>query len=107
MVVPGLGGVVDIAARLLHSVSVTCEGEVWTWGTGRAIGHNDEDAMCKLDSPPQDCPAASLTPVAARLRRMTCPVSGTPRSGGGVLGEGPRHRQDSIQTDACKSHDRY
>ena len=44
VVVPGLGGVVDIAARLLHSVSVTCEGEVWTWGTGRATDHNDEDA---------------------------------------------------------------
>jgi alpha-tubulin suppressor-like RCC1 family protein len=31
--------VVDIDAGDDHSIAVTCEGEVWTWGKGPATGH--------------------------------------------------------------------
>jgi alpha-tubulin suppressor-like RCC1 family protein len=45
-VVPDLSGVVDIDAGEQHTIAVTCEGEVWTWGKGPATGHgsDDEDA---------------------------------------------------------------
>jgi alpha-tubulin suppressor-like RCC1 family protein len=46
-VVPGLRGVVDIDAggsyTAVHSIAVTCEGEVWTWGSGPATGHGGDD----------------------------------------------------------------
>jgi alpha-tubulin suppressor-like RCC1 family protein len=42
-VVPNLSGVVDIDAGDRHSIAVTCEGEVWTWGKGRATGHGVDD----------------------------------------------------------------
>ena len=42
-VVAGLRGVVDIDAGKNHTIAVTCEGEVWTWGMGRATGHGVDD----------------------------------------------------------------
>jgi alpha-tubulin suppressor-like RCC1 family protein len=42
-VVAGLRGVVDIDASIYHSIAVTCEGEVWTWGMGCATGHGVDD----------------------------------------------------------------
>jgi alpha-tubulin suppressor-like RCC1 family protein len=46
-VVPSLSDVVDIDAGDDHTIAVTCEGEVWTWGKGPATGHgvDDEDTM--------------------------------------------------------------
>ena len=41
-VVAGLRGVVDIDAGEMFSIAVTCEGEVWTWGRGHAIGHRGD-----------------------------------------------------------------
>jgi alpha-tubulin suppressor-like RCC1 family protein len=35
--------VVDIDAGDDHTIAVTCEGEVWTWGKGRATGHGVDD----------------------------------------------------------------
>jgi alpha-tubulin suppressor-like RCC1 family protein len=49
-VVAGLRGVVDIDAGYYHTIAVTCEGEVWTWGMGPATGHNDEDAADDEDT---------------------------------------------------------
>jgi alpha-tubulin suppressor-like RCC1 family protein len=42
-VVPDLSGVVDIDAGDDHTIAVTCEGEVWTWGQGRVTGHGVDD----------------------------------------------------------------
>ena len=49
--VAGLRGVVDIDAGGWHSIAVTCEGEVWTWGEGRQTGHGvaGHEAMPWLD----------------------------------------------------------
>jgi alpha-tubulin suppressor-like RCC1 family protein len=45
-VVAGLRGVVDIDAGWGHSIAVTAEGGLYTWGKGRAIGHGgDEDTQ--------------------------------------------------------------
>jgi alpha-tubulin suppressor-like RCC1 family protein len=46
-VVAGLSDVVDIDAGDRHTIAVTCEGEVWTWGQGRATGHGvgDDDTQ--------------------------------------------------------------
>jgi alpha-tubulin suppressor-like RCC1 family protein len=45
-VVAGLRGVVDIDAGGEHSIAVTAEGGLYTWGTGRAIGHGgDQDTQ--------------------------------------------------------------
>jgi alpha-tubulin suppressor-like RCC1 family protein len=38
-VVAGLRGVVDIDAGASHSIAVTAEGGLYTWGRGLAIGH--------------------------------------------------------------------
>jgi alpha-tubulin suppressor-like RCC1 family protein len=37
--VAGLRGVVDIDAGEQHSIAMTAEGGLYTWGTGRALGH--------------------------------------------------------------------
>jgi alpha-tubulin suppressor-like RCC1 family protein len=42
-VVAGLRGVVDIDAGQNHTIAVTAEGGLYTWGTGRAIGHGWND----------------------------------------------------------------
>jgi alpha-tubulin suppressor-like RCC1 family protein len=42
-VVPSLSDVVDIDAGDDHTIAVTCEGEVWTWGKGPATGHGVSD----------------------------------------------------------------
>jgi hypothetical protein len=42
-VVPSLSDAVDIDAGDIHTIAVTCEGEVWTWGQGRATGHGGDD----------------------------------------------------------------
>jgi alpha-tubulin suppressor-like RCC1 family protein len=41
-VVAGLRGVVDIDAGEKHSIAVTAEGGLYTWGTGRQIGHGGD-----------------------------------------------------------------
>ena len=41
-VVPGLKGVVDIDAGYKHSIAVTLEGDVYTWGRGRALGQGGD-----------------------------------------------------------------
>jgi alpha-tubulin suppressor-like RCC1 family protein len=39
--------VVDIDAGFYHSIAVTAEGGLYTWGKGRAIGHGgDDDTQC-------------------------------------------------------------
>ena len=46
-VVAGLGGVVDIDAGEHHTIAVTAEGGLYTWGTGMAIGHGgDHTTQC-------------------------------------------------------------
>jgi alpha-tubulin suppressor-like RCC1 family protein len=42
-VVLSLSDVVDIDAGDRHTIAVTCEGEVWTWGGGWATGHGVDD----------------------------------------------------------------
>ncbi len=42
-VVHSLSGVVDIDAGDDHTIAVTCEGEVRTWGQGPATGHGVGD----------------------------------------------------------------
>jgi alpha-tubulin suppressor-like RCC1 family protein len=42
-VVPDLSDVVDIDAGDRHTIAVTCEGEVWTWGKEPATGHGGDD----------------------------------------------------------------
>jgi hypothetical protein len=41
--VAGLSGVVDIDTGVIHSIAVTVEGGLYTWGTGRQIGHGGDD----------------------------------------------------------------
>jgi alpha-tubulin suppressor-like RCC1 family protein len=41
-VVAGLRGVVDLDAGLDHTIAVTAEGGLYTWGRGRAIGHGGD-----------------------------------------------------------------
>jgi hypothetical protein len=43
-VVAGLRGIVDIDAGFLHSLAVTVEGGLYTWGTGREMGHGGDGA---------------------------------------------------------------
>jgi alpha-tubulin suppressor-like RCC1 family protein len=43
-VVAGLRGVVDIDAGYMHSIAVTAEGGLYTWGEGRAMGHGGDGA---------------------------------------------------------------
>jgi alpha-tubulin suppressor-like RCC1 family protein len=43
-VVTGLRGVVDIDAGWQHSISVTVEGGLYTWGRGRAMSHGGDGA---------------------------------------------------------------
>ena len=38
-----MSDVVDIDAGDRHTIAVTCEGEVWTWGRGPATGHGGDD----------------------------------------------------------------
>jgi alpha-tubulin suppressor-like RCC1 family protein len=47
-VVAGLRGVVDIDAGASHSIAVTAEGGLYTWGTGRAIGHGGDHTTQRL-----------------------------------------------------------
>jgi alpha-tubulin suppressor-like RCC1 family protein len=47
-VVAGLRGVVDIDAGANHTIAVTAEGCVYTWGTGRAMGHGGNDNTQRL-----------------------------------------------------------
>jgi alpha-tubulin suppressor-like RCC1 family protein len=47
-VVAGLRGVVDIDAGGSHSLAVTAEGGLYTWGTGRAIGHGGDNYTQRL-----------------------------------------------------------
>ena len=47
-VVPGLKGVVDIDAGLQHSIAATLEGDVYTWGTGWALGQGGDDDTQRL-----------------------------------------------------------
>jgi alpha-tubulin suppressor-like RCC1 family protein len=47
-VVAGLRGVVDIDAGFAHSLAVTAEGGLYTWGTGRAIGHGGDVTTQRL-----------------------------------------------------------
>jgi alpha-tubulin suppressor-like RCC1 family protein len=47
-VVVGLRGVVDIDAGDFHSIAVTAEGGLYTWGTGRAIGHGGDYSTQRL-----------------------------------------------------------
>ena len=47
-VVPGLKGVVDIAAGYTHCIAVTLEGEVYTWGTGWGLGQGGDDDTQRL-----------------------------------------------------------
>ena len=42
-VVAGLGGVLDIDAGEIHTIAVTAERGLYTWGRGQAIGHGDEE----------------------------------------------------------------
>jgi alpha-tubulin suppressor-like RCC1 family protein len=45
-VVAGLRGVVDIDTGYGHTIAVTAEGGLYTWGKGRAIGHGgDQDTQ--------------------------------------------------------------
>jgi alpha-tubulin suppressor-like RCC1 family protein len=41
-VVAGLRGVVDIDGGFYHSLAVTAEGGLYTWGKGRAMGHGGD-----------------------------------------------------------------
>jgi E3 ubiquitin-protein ligase HERC2 len=46
-VVAGLRGVVDIDAGSIHTIAVTAEGGLYSWGKGRAIGHGgDNQTQC-------------------------------------------------------------
>ena len=47
-VVAGLRGVVDIDAGAIHSIAMTAEGGLYTWGRGRAIGHGGDDTTQRL-----------------------------------------------------------
>jgi alpha-tubulin suppressor-like RCC1 family protein len=47
-VVAGLRGVVDIDAGRIHTIAVTAEGGLYTWGTGRAIGHGGDDITQRI-----------------------------------------------------------
>jgi alpha-tubulin suppressor-like RCC1 family protein len=47
-VVPGLRGVVDIDAGAHHTIAVTAEGGLYTWGTGRAMGHGGVETTQRL-----------------------------------------------------------
>jgi alpha-tubulin suppressor-like RCC1 family protein len=47
-VVAGLRGVVDIDAGQKHTIAATVEGGLYTWGTGRAIGHGGDDETQRL-----------------------------------------------------------
>ena len=42
-VVAGLGGVMDIDAGEHHSIAVTTEGGLYTWGRGQVTGHGDDE----------------------------------------------------------------
>jgi alpha-tubulin suppressor-like RCC1 family protein len=46
-VVAGLSDVVDIDVGDKHTIAVTCEGEVWTWGRGPATGHGVDDEIAQ------------------------------------------------------------
>jgi hypothetical protein len=47
-VVAGLRGVVDIDAGHGHSIAVTVEGGLYTWGRGWAMGHGGDDTTQRL-----------------------------------------------------------
>jgi alpha-tubulin suppressor-like RCC1 family protein len=47
-VVAGLRGVVDIDTGHGYSIAVTAEGGLYTWGTGRAIGHGGDNNTQRL-----------------------------------------------------------
>ena len=47
-VVAGLRGVVDIDAGRSHTIAVTVEGGLYTWGYGRAIGHGGDHTTHRL-----------------------------------------------------------
>ena len=47
-VVAGLRGVVDIDAGENHTIAVTAEGGLYTWGTGRAIGQGGDSSTQRL-----------------------------------------------------------
>jgi alpha-tubulin suppressor-like RCC1 family protein len=47
-VVAGLRGVVDIDTGQNHTIAVTAEGGLYTWGTGRQIGHGGDDPTQRL-----------------------------------------------------------
>jgi alpha-tubulin suppressor-like RCC1 family protein len=47
-VVAGLRGVVDIDAGQNHTVAVTAEGGLFTWGTGREMGHGGDHTTQRL-----------------------------------------------------------
>jgi alpha-tubulin suppressor-like RCC1 family protein len=47
-VVAGLRVVVDIDAGYGHTIAATAEGGLYTWGTGRAIGHGGNDLTQRL-----------------------------------------------------------
>ena len=50
-VVAGLRGVVDIDAGGGHTIAVTAEGGLYTWGTGRSMGHGgDYNTQCLVPS---------------------------------------------------------
>jgi alpha-tubulin suppressor-like RCC1 family protein len=50
-VVPNLSGVVDIDAGSCHSIAVTCDRELYTWGSGLATGHAGDGDFARCSFP--------------------------------------------------------